>query len=84
MKKIKTIIILFVFAIAGFIFGCATTTTQASNNTFEIKYENSNADKTIYTTVDTETGVNYIIACSGKGISIIPRYNADGSLYVSE
>ena len=41
-----------------------------------------------YTVVDNETGVNYIVvernSTYGKGISITPRFNADGSLYVSE
>lgn len=33
----------------------------------------------VYTTVDTETGVNYIVTNYG----ITPRLNADGSIYLS-
>lgn len=85
--KLKTIIIACIFTVAGFIVGCASITTHASdnNNNFEIKYENDRIRNSIYTTVDKETGVNYIIATHGEGgIAIIPRYNADGSLYISE
>lgn len=40
-----------------------------------------------YTVVDNETGVNYIVversSARGHSVSITPRYNADGTLYVS-
>lgn len=34
--------------------------------------------------VDKDTGVNYIEFDTNDGSSIIPRYNVDGSLYVSK
>jgi hypothetical protein len=34
--------------------------------------------------VDEDTGVNYIFYKSGYGGGLSPRYNADGTLYVSE
>lgn len=34
--------------------------------------------------VDPETGVNYVEYANTRGGGICPRYNADGSLYVSE
>lgn len=41
-----------------------------------------------YALVDNATGVNYIVvernSKYGEGVSITPRFNADGSLYVSE
>lgn len=40
-----------------------------------------------YIVVDNKTGVNYICVedyYSGYGVAITPRFNADGSLYVSE
>ncbi len=47
------------------------------------------SEKTIYTShmpglfVDTETGVNYFVMnCSNAG-AICPRFNPDGTLYVS-
>ncbi len=86
--KLKTIIITCIFTLAGFIVGCASETTHASNNNnnFEIKYENDKISRQfIYITIDKETGVNYIIASHiDGGISITPRYNADGTLYISE
>lgn len=38
----------------------------------------------IHAVVDNETGVNYIVVERNSGVSITPRFNADGSLYVSE
>ena len=32
---------------------------------------------------DPATGVNYVRALTGYGVSICPRYNPDGSLYVT-
>ena len=37
-----------------------------------------------YIVVDNETGVNYIVVGGSNGVSITPRFNADGTLYVSE
>lgn len=34
--------------------------------------------------VDEDTGVNYIFYKAGYGGGLSPRYNADGTLYVSE
>lgn len=34
--------------------------------------------------VDSETGVNYILDNGSYGNAIYPRYNADGTLYVSD
>lgn len=34
--------------------------------------------------IDKETGVNYICVSGMNGLGICPRYNADGTLYVSE
>ena len=47
----------------------------------------SNATITLYGTFvlyqDTETGVQYyVVESSSTGLSITPRYNADGTLYV--
>lgn len=42
----------------------------------------------IHTVVDNDTGVNYIVvehsSTRGHSVSITPRLNADGALYVSE
>ena len=39
---------------------------------------------TFYEYEDTVTGVHYLIFMSSRGISMCPRYNADGTIYVSE
>lgn len=41
-------------------------------------------DEDIYIFVDKETGVNYIVYEHYDRGGICPRYNSDGSLYVSE
>jgi hypothetical protein len=53
--------------------GNATTDRYSSNNYAKIYY------------VDNETGVNYIIFqhYSTGNVGVCPRYNADGSLYVT-
>ena len=38
----------------------------------------------IHTVVDNETGVTYIVVERNSGVTITPRFNADGSLYVSK
>ena len=41
---------------------------------------------TIYVSVivDHETGVNYVFYISGYGGGLSPRYNSDGTLYITE
>ena len=39
---------------------------------------------TVEVFVDPETGVNYLFFDTAKGSGATPRYNADGTLYVSE
>lgn len=52
---------------------------------FEIKSEvNNGYGPNALTVIDKETGVNYIVIGMGGNISITPRLNADGSLYVSK
>ena len=41
----------------------------------------------VYTIVDDKTGVNYLMITrwnASNEVSICPRYNADGSLYLSK
>lgn len=60
-----------------------------SDNKFKIletdsKYSNSLYVPSLNIIIDMETGVNYIEIRSSDGINIIPRLNADGTLYVSK
>ena len=52
---------------------------------FEIKSEvNNGYGPNALTVIDKETGVNYIVIGMGGNISVTPRLNPDGSLYVSK
>lgn len=76
--------------IFAFIFGaCSTSVVNAEQNyPLKIWKQNSNGQYDTLYIVDENTGVNYIVVSGvlyseSVGIAICPRYNADGSLYVS-
>lgn len=86
MKRIFII----VMCLLSFILGaCAVTTTNAEQ-TYPLKIwkQNENGKYETMNLVDEYTGVNYIVV-SGElysnsiGLAMCPRYNADGSLYVT-
>lgn len=80
MKKI--LVLLIILAIAFTIIGCETA--EAKDESMHSTFTNGHME----VEVDKETGVNYIVfydyVGSGCGAGICPRYNADGTLYVSE
>lgn len=76
MKKL--LLILLITALILCMVGCETT----ANAEEEKQFTRGNDYLTI--TVDKETGVNYIVYNSINEGGIIPRYNPDGTLYVSE
>ena len=77
MKKITAIIL--IVALILCVAGCETTADAEEEKMFT----RHNAYLSI--TVDKETGVNYIVyEYYHTGASVCPRYNADGTLYVSE
>lgn len=92
MKKKAYIIITLIFILGLFIGGCSTISTNAkekSSKRVETYYigEAISGGYDVYTIVDDKTGVNYLVLTrwnTGGEIAICPRYNADGSLYVSE
>lgn len=61
---------------------------KVQDKPLKIWYENKNGYCETWNLVDDETGVNYIVVTtsSPRGLSctITPRFNIDGSLYVSE
>lgn len=75
--------------IFAFLFGaCANTAVSAEQtNPLKIWYHNENGNYHTLCIIDEETGVNYVVVSyddlEGSGIAICPRYNADGTLYVS-
>lgn len=76
MKKV--LILILILAVAFAIFGCQSAEAFGGGNG-----NGSMCGVNIY--VDKSTGVNYLVAKNyDNGIAICPRYNADGTLYVSE
>lgn len=75
----KFISILFAFVLVLCLVGCVET--NETNETNEADKLKSIYDNYIYVWTDEETGVQYIVYISKGGI--IPRFNADGTLYVS-
>ena len=75
-KKIIAIMCCAVFALA--LAGC----TNAEDKKDEIQRVRISSSMYVYTYIDEETGVNYLIYDGAYSGGICPRYNADGSLYV--
>ena len=72
MKKFLAIIL--TVALILCMAGCASNST----------IQNVGINGTTLIVVDKETGVNYIFYITTDGGGMAPRYNADGTLYVSE
>lgn len=81
--KVPIIISISTFISAAFICAFAMSEPVDCNaNSTEFKVH----DAFVYTgvIVDSKTGVNYIVVDNDKSIDICPRYNSDGTLYVSK
>ena len=63
-----------------------TATIDASSDkpTYSGTIENYNNDTRFYVYIDPDTGVNYIVYTAPNKGGITPRYNLDGSLFVTE
>ena len=90
--KLKKYIILISAVIGGFILGsCGNSVIAGQTHPLKIWKENRNGQMETWKVVDDETGVNYIVVAPSysengqpyAGISITPRLNSDGSLYIS-
>lgn len=87
----KRIILVVCLIIAFFLGACSVTVVSAEQNyPLKIWSQNRNGQIETWQLVDESTGVNYIVVAprysngnSYDGIAIMPRLNADGSLYVS-
>lgn len=86
----RKMLIIFALIFAFILGACCTMQAGADqNNPIKIWPENENGPYRTLCIVDEETGVNYIVAASNnygkiRAISVTPRYNSDGSLYVNE
>lgn len=76
IKKIIAIISCAVFVM------CLAGCTNAEDKNNEKQMTKVDIGVYVYTYVDEETGVNYLIYDGTYSGGIYPRYNADGSLYV--
>lgn len=80
--------ILTMLLILGLFFSMIIQADAAQDRPLKIWFENKNGTYETLYVVDEKTGVNYIVVSGElfqdpRGIAIIPRYNADGSLYVT-
>ncbi len=83
----------FIIALAlifTFLLGACSVGVANAEQTWPLKiwHQNDNGPMHTYCVVDDDTGVNYIVVSTERGngeysIAITPRFNADGSLYVS-
>ena len=88
MLKLRNVLVLgIIFSVILMLTSC-TSDNKPSNTTANqtLKINNDNlfwVSSTLL--VDEETGVNYIVVSnlSDGGIMITPRYNADGTLYIT-
>ena len=87
----KKVIFGVVFIFAGFLLGaCGSTVSAEQNYPLKIWKQNRNGQMETWEVIDEDTGVSYIVVgarySTGHeygGISITPRLNADGSLYIT-
>lgn len=85
MKKKICIFICFMFLIT--FVGCSTNVIEAQGkNVQAVKFEKVETNQTnhLYILVDEETGINYFVYSNGYACGMTARYNADGSLYITE
>ena len=67
--------------------GCSGTeeeTCQSEKQPFSRTTYDTQGTTYVSVIVDRETGVNYIFYKSGYGGGLSTRYNADGTLYITE
>jgi hypothetical protein len=86
MKRLLITIV----CLLSFILGACTVTTVGAAQTFPLKIwkQNENGCMTTFNIVDESTGVNYVVVTAkSQGhcttVAIAPRYNPDGTLYVT-
>ena len=85
MKKLLAIILTMAMVLC--VAGCSGTeeeTCQAEKQPFSRTTYDMQSTTYVSVIVDQETGVNYVFYKSGYGGGLSPRYNADGTLYITE
>ena len=85
MKKLLAIILTMAMVLCAA--GCSGTeeeTCQSEKQPFSRTTYDMTGTTYVSIIVDQETGVNYVFYKSGYGGGLSPRYNADGTLYITE
>ena len=85
MKKLLVIILTMAMVLCAA--GCSGTeeeTCHAEKQPFSRTTYDMQGTTYVTVIVDHETGVNYVFYKSGYGGGLSPRYNADGTLYITE
>ena len=85
----KRIIIFISCLVIGFLTGCIINTEAKHDSPLNIYYESENGNFHVLRVVDNDTKVNYIVVETDlgggyRGLSVCPRYNADGTLYTED
>ena len=78
--------VLGIFSVCAFLMlGVCNIISEASKNEEErVIEEYNNYSKSITIWVDKDTGVNYLVYKGFECVDMLPRYNADGTLYVDK
>jgi len=89
MKKRFYLLFTFMFIFGIIVGGCSTMASNAKQDyPLKIYLQNENGSMSTYNVVDEDTGVNYIVVSHDlyqqPTVTMCPRYNADGSLYVEK
>lgn len=74
MKALLKIAILVLIAV-----GCTNEETERREVVYIERW-----DSHTFAIVDPYTGVNYIVYSHAQGVSMMPRFNADGTLYTDK
>lgn len=85
MKKLLAIILTMAMALC--VAGCGGTeeeTCQVGKQPFSRTTYDMQGTTYVSVIVDHETGVNYVFYKSGYSGVLSPRYNADGTLYITD
>ncbi len=85
MKRTKKLIAISAIIFTVFLLGaCADTVIASSTYSGSIEQYENNGSSRFYVYVDPDTGVNYMVYAAPYKGGITPRYNANGSLFVSQ
>lgn len=80
----KKILVFYIILISLVVSGCSSIKSIAESNINRQLFNIRDIQSGVIIMTDNETGVQYIKCYSSSGLSIIPRYNSDGTLYIDK